>query len=129
MTDRTAAAACYPNTEFSDRPDQQDSLTRRSVFSRDKIEYNYSIPSLPKGIDEYVRKIEDAVLRGSSEDELRSTHSDDAENFTDPTFDSELAQFKMRMNGSPLRTSKRRKLVPNVSPRWLSLVRYRLQAL
>ena len=128
MTDR-AAAACYPNTRNSDRPDQQDSLTRRFVFGGDKIEHNYSIPSLPKGIDEYVRKIEDAVLRGNSEDELRSTHSDDAENFTDPTFDSELAQFKMRMDGSPLRKSRRRKLVPNVSPCWLSLVRYRLQAL
>ena len=63
---------------------------------------------------------------------------DEEKNFTDPIFESELAQFKLRLAqtiepvmsssmpsqleplGNPL---KRKKMLPNISNKWLNLVK------
>lgn len=45
--------------------------------------------------------------------------SDDAENFTDPEFDDELAQFKLRM-AKKQNSFRKWRMQPNVSSNWLS---------
>ena len=84
---------------------------------------------------EYIRKIEESSSsQNDSNQDIRSLHhSDDAENFTDPAFDSELDLFKMHLDRALVqqqqrsRSRRQRKLRPNVSPRWLGLVRERLE--
>lgn len=59
----------------------------------------FQITKLPDGI-EYIRKMEEKERSSPCPDvdDIRSIQSDDAENFTDPTFESELAEFRSRMH-------------------------------
>ena len=86
---------------------------------------------------EYIRKMEASNNGASAGSPPRNSdkdiRSDDAENFSDPAFDSELAQFKMHLDKTLDQqgaiSRRQRKLRPNVSPRWLSIVRERLELL
>ena len=78
------------------------------------------------------------VEENTTDDDTRSKHSTN-ENFTDPIFETELAQFKLRLAQTIVPVSsatmshqlttgviKRRKMLPNISPKWLGSVKQAL---